>query len=172
MDEMYQEISQNLCSAGIACKHPEALWRGKNREVVEVQEPAFEGKSGFELIHPGHLIFVDEVGSNTSQAKDGQIRGQTYLCSVDVRPQNWATTKDANFTVLGFTAANGELLLCAIIFAAKSMKREWVTGFDPFAERIENEENFEENCGEDRPYPFGPTCVFNGKEVPCLCCNS
>jgi hypothetical protein len=51
------------------------------------------------------------------------------------------------------------------------MKREWVTGFDPFAERIESEENFEENCGEDKPYPFGPTCVFNAKEVPCFCCN-
>jgi hypothetical protein len=27
-------------------------------------------------------------------------------------------------------AANGEPLLCAIIFAAKTMKHEWITGFD------------------------------------------
>jgi hypothetical protein len=121
---MYQEIYKILCSTGIACKHPEALWRDKNGEVVEVQEQAFGCKSEFELIHPGHLIFVDEVGSNTSQTKDRQIGGQTYLCSVDDRPQNWAATKDVYFTVLGFIAANGEPLLCAIIFAAKSMKRE------------------------------------------------
>jgi hypothetical protein len=41
MDEMYQEIYQNLCSAGIACKHPEALWKNKNGDVVEVQKQAF-----------------------------------------------------------------------------------------------------------------------------------
>jgi len=172
MEEMYQEIDQNLCSAGIACKHSEAVWRNKDGGVVEEQEQAFGCKSEYELIHPDHLIFVDEVGSNTSQAKDGQVGGQTYLCSVDGRPQNRAATKDAHFTVLGFTAANGEPLLCAIIFAAKSMKREWETGFDPFAEWIGSEDNIEENCGDNKPYPFGPTCTFNGKEIPCFCCNS
>ena len=50
-----------------------------------------------------------------------------------------ASEPGAHFTVLGFTAANGEPLLCAILFAAKSMKREWVTGFDPFADWIRNE---------------------------------
>jgi hypothetical protein len=33
MEEMYQEIYRNLCSAGIACEHPEELWRDKNGEV-------------------------------------------------------------------------------------------------------------------------------------------
>jgi hypothetical protein len=172
MDEMYQEIYQNLCSAGITYKHPEALWRDKNGEVVEVQEQAFGCKSEFELIHPDHLIFVNEVGSNTLQAKDGQVGGQTYLLSVDSRPQNRAATKDAHFTMLGFTAANGEPLLCAIIFAAKSMKREWVTGFDPFPEWIGNEDNFEQNFGDDKSYTFGVTCFLKGKEIPCFYCNS
>ena len=89
---MYQEIYKILCSTGIACKHPEDLWRDKNGEVVEVQEQAFGCKSEFELIHPNHLIFVDEVGS-TPQAKDGQVGGQTHLWSIDERPQNWAATK-------------------------------------------------------------------------------
>jgi len=110
MEEMYQEIYQNLCSAGIACKHSEAVWRNKDGEVVEQQEQAFGCKSEYELIHPDHLIFVDEVGSNTSQAKDGQVIG--------------------------------------------------------------SEDNIEENCGDNKPYPFGPTCTFNGKEIPCFCCNS
>jgi hypothetical protein len=77
---------------------------------------------------------VDEVGSNTSQTKDGQVGGQTHLCTVDGRPQNRAARKDVHFTVLGFTAATGEPPLCAIIFAAETLKQEWVTGFDPFAE--------------------------------------
>jgi hypothetical protein len=74
--------------------------------------------------------------------------------------------------VLGFTAANGEPLLCAVIFATKSMKREWVKGFDPFAEWIGNEDNFEQNCCDDKPYPFSPTCFLKGKEIHYFCCNS
>jgi hypothetical protein len=83
MKEMYQEMYQNLCSAGIACEHSEPVWRDANGKVVEKKEEAFGCKSEFELIHPDHLIFVDEVGSNASQTKDGQVGGQTYLCMVD-----------------------------------------------------------------------------------------
>jgi hypothetical protein len=68
-------------------------------------------KSPYKIIHQDWLVFVDEVGSNTSQA--------TYLCSRDGQPQQCATMKVAHFTVLGFTAANGVPLMCAIIFAAK-----------------------------------------------------
>jgi hypothetical protein len=172
MEEMYLEIYKNLHSAGIACEHPEALWRDKNGDVVEEKEQAFGCKSKYEVVHPDHLIFVDEVGSNTSQTKDGQVGGETYLCAVDGRPQNRAATKDAHFTVLGFTAASGEPLLCAIVFAAKTLKHDWITGFDQFAVWVGDEDNFEENCGDGRTYPFGPTCIFRGKEVPCFCCNS
>ena len=74
--------------------------------------------------------------------------------------------------MLGFTAATGEPLLCAIIFAAKMMKNEWITGFDQFAVWVGDDENYEGNCGEGKTYPFGPACMFQGKEVPCYCCNS
>jgi hypothetical protein len=62
--------------------------------------------------------------------------------------------------------------MCAIIFAAKEMKPEWVSGFDPFAEWVEDEDNVEENMGEGKQYPYGPTCIFKGKEIPCFCCSS
>jgi len=83
MEEMYQEIYKNLCSTGIACEHPEAQWRDKNGEVVETEEEAFGCKTRYELIHPDHFIFVDKVDNNTSQAKDDQVGGQTFLCSKD-----------------------------------------------------------------------------------------
>jgi hypothetical protein len=172
MEEMYQEIYKNLCSAGLACEHPEPLWRDENGEVVETEEKAFGCKSKYELIHADHLIFVDEVGSNTSQAKDGQVGGQTYLCSAEGRPQQRAATKDAHFTILGFTAANGEPLLCAIIFTAKTMKPEWITGFDSLVEWVGDEDDIKNNSGDGKTYPYGPVCVFKGKEVPCFCCNS
>jgi hypothetical protein len=133
MHKMYEEIYKNLCTNGLAVAYPEPLWRNEKGEVVEEEEKAFRMKSKYELIHPDWLLFVDEVGSNTSQSKDERVGGQTYLCSIDGRPQLHASTKDAHFTVLGFTAANGEPVVSAIIFAAKSMHDDWRTGFDPFA---------------------------------------
>ncbi len=61
MEEMYQEVYKSLCSAGIACEHPEAQWRDKNVEVVETEEKAFGCKTKYELIHLDHFIFIDKV---------------------------------------------------------------------------------------------------------------
>jgi hypothetical protein len=124
MQEMYNEIYKDLCSAGLACEHPEPVWRNEHGEIVEKAEDAFGCKSQYELIHPDWVLFVDECGANTSQTKDGQVGGQKYLCSAHRRPQNRAATKDAHFTVLGFTATSGEPVMCALIFAAKTYKDE------------------------------------------------
>ncbi len=120
IQEMYEEIYQNLCSACLACKHPEPLWRNKNGDVTESEKNVFGLASKYELIHPDWLLFVDECGSNTSQTKDGNVGGQLYLCTIDGQPQQHAATKDAHLPVLGFTAANGEPVMCAVIFTAKS----------------------------------------------------
>jgi hypothetical protein len=92
------------------------------------------------------LIFVDELGCNTNQKQDGD--NEKYLCSSSGRPQSCTATKDSHFTILGFTAADGHPLMCAIIFAAKSLREEWVMGFDPFTEWIGDETNLDENWGE------------------------
>ena len=66
---------------------------------------------------------MDEVGSNKSQAKeDGNVGGEKRLSATGQRTQICSATKDSHFTVLGFTAANGMPLMCAIIFAAKEME--------------------------------------------------
>jgi hypothetical protein len=80
---------------------------------VVAEEKAYGLASQHELIHPDWLLFVDEYGSNTLQAKDGQVGGQKFLCSIEGRLQERATTKDAHVTVLGFTAASGEDVMCA-----------------------------------------------------------
>jgi len=56
--------------------------------VIESEEQAFGCMSKLKLIHAGNLIFVNEVGSNTSQTKYGNIGGQTFLCTPYGRPQN------------------------------------------------------------------------------------
>ncbi len=85
--------------------------------------------------------------------------------------QQRAATKDAHFTLLGFTAANGKPIMCAIIFAAKAMKDWWIAGFDPFVEWIEEDE-IEKNMGERKTLSLGPECNFKGKNVSCFCCCS
>jgi hypothetical protein len=170
MLDMYTEVYKDLCSAGLACEHEEPVWRNAEGEIVESEADAFGLKSKFELIHPDMLIFVDELGCNTNQKQDGD--NEKYLCPKSGRPQQRSATKDSHFTVLGFTAADGNPLMCAIIFAAKSLREEWVSGFDPFSEWVGDENNLAENCGEGKQYPFGPSCTFKGKEVPCFCCCS
>jgi hypothetical protein len=74
--------------------------------------------------------------------------------------------------VLDFTTANGEPIMCTIFFAAKSMKQEWMLGFDPFVEWIGDESEIEKNIGFGKAMPGGPECMFRGKCIPCFCCNS
>jgi hypothetical protein len=49
------------------------------------------------------------------------------------RPQIRAATKDSHFTVLGFTAATGEPVMCAIIFASKELATARVLGYNASA---------------------------------------
>jgi hypothetical protein len=34
IDKMYEDIYQNLCIDGLACEHPEPVWRDENGNVV------------------------------------------------------------------------------------------------------------------------------------------
>jgi hypothetical protein len=130
-------------------------------------------KSRYYLDKPEYLVFVDEVGNNTNQEKDGNIGGEKFLCISKERAQQRASTKDAHFSVLGFTCGNGQPIMCAIIFAAKQIDPLWVQGIDPFAAWEGEEREIEKNSGSiGKRHPFGPTCMFNGKEVPCFCCCS
>ncbi len=86
IEEMYNEVYSHLVVSGLAVKHEEPLWRNEAGEVVSCEKDAFALQSAYELIHPEWLVFVDDVGSNTSQTKDGAIGGETYLCGKMGRP--------------------------------------------------------------------------------------
>jgi hypothetical protein len=75
MEEMYNEVYASLVGAGLAVKHDEPVWRNEAGDVTS-ETNAVGCESQFELIHPSWLVFVDEVGSNTLQAKDGSIGGE------------------------------------------------------------------------------------------------
>jgi len=46
------------------------------------------------LIHPDHLLFMDEMGLNTNQKKDGHIGGELFLCAQGTTPKIGISTTD------------------------------------------------------------------------------
>jgi len=128
---MYTEVYEEMVKGGIANKLNFSVKMNKEGLIVEHTHEQFGLDTKYDLIRQDKLLFVDEVGSNTSQTKDGNIGGQKLLCGKEQRPQQRSATKDAHFTVLGFTAANGLPVMCAIIFAAKELEESWVLGFNP-----------------------------------------
>jgi hypothetical protein len=108
------------------------------------------------------------VGDNTSQQNDGNAGGQKFVVASGQRALVRSSYQDTHFTVLGFTNALGEAVCCAIILCGQEVEAKNVMGFRPWAEKIGNPEiDMEANShGLDKVYPFGPTCHFQGKEIP------
>ena len=115
---MYEQVYKEMVAGGIAVDFPKKECLNKEGVVVLEEKDALGLQTKYNLIRPDRLLFVDEVGSNTSQTKDGNVGGELFLCGKGERLQQRLAHKDAHFTVLGFTAANGNPIMCAIIFAA------------------------------------------------------
>jgi hypothetical protein len=64
---------------------------------------------------------VDKVGANTSQKQDGNIDGRNFVVARGTRPQERNAYNDCQFTIIGFTAATGGAVMCAVIVAAKHL---------------------------------------------------
>jgi hypothetical protein len=168
--QMYDMMYKEMATASIATKLETAVWLSANGQIVENESDALGLQTEYLLTRPDKLLFVDEVGSNTSQVKDGNVGGEKYLCIKGGRPQQRSATKDGHFTVLGFTAATGEPVMCAIIFAAKELDPSWVLGLDLFVPWIgEDNNDISANTGKGKRYPQGPVCNINGKIVPTFC---
>ncbi|KAI2501029.1 hypothetical protein MHU86_13441 [Fragilaria crotonensis] len=169
---MYREVYEEMVKGGIATKQTDEIFL--NRDGEPTNENAASGlPTSYMMQHPDKIIFVDEVGSNTSTTKDGNVGGENYLCEAGARPQVRAATRDSHFTLLGFTAATGVPLMYAIIFSAKELDEKWVLGFDASAPWIgEDTDRIGNSGGLGKPFPMGPVCNSNGIEVPTFCCAS
>jgi hypothetical protein len=82
------------------------------------------------------LCLLMKWAATLLKQKDGNIRGETCLCTKEGQPQNHTATKDVHFIMLAFTAANGEPIMRTLIFFAKATNDEWNFGFDPVMEWI------------------------------------
>ena len=169
---MYREVYEEMVKGGIATKQPDEIFLNSNGDPTD-ENSASGLPTKYVMQHPEKLIFVDEVGSNTSTTKDGNVGGEKFLCEADARPQMKAATKDSHFTVLGFTTATGVPLMCSIIFSAKELDEKWVFGFDASAPWAVDDDSMIGNSGGlGKPFPMGPVCNLNGIKVPTFCCAS
>ena len=155
--QMYEGVYKEMAECGIASRLETKVRVDKKGSIVELEEESFGLPTKYLMQRPDKLLFVDEVGSNTSTTKDGNIGGEKFLCERFARPQIKAATKDSHFTVLGFTAATGEPVMCAVIFAAKELRNDWVLGYNGCAPWIGNEADADANTGGfDKRFPMGP----------------
>jgi len=70
------------CLAGF--KLNALVWLNKRGNIVELEGESFGLKTEYLLHHPSKLIFVDKVGSNTSQTKDGNCGGEKFFVPNDI----------------------------------------------------------------------------------------
>ena len=55
-----------------------AVYLNKQGEIVETKEESFGLPTKYIIHRPDKLVFVDEVGSNTSTTKDGNFGGEKF----------------------------------------------------------------------------------------------
>jgi hypothetical protein len=172
--QMYDKVYDAMVTANVARMLEEPIWVNERQEETE-EENIVGCKATHLLLRPEYVIFVDECGCNTSQEGDGAVGGERKIVTRGTVPKESAATNSTHFTLLGFTAATGEPVMCVVIIAAKTLRPEVITGLDIFAPKEGDEEDpdfAEKNSGRGKMYPCGPTYTFQGKEVPCLVCNT
>jgi hypothetical protein len=171
---MYEEVYKEMANVGIASQVDTKVIVDKNGSIVEHKDKGYGLPTKYLMQCPDKLLFVDEVGSNTSTTKDGNLLGgEKFLCERLGRPQIRAATKDSHFTVLGFTAATGAPVMCAVFFSSKELCEEWIVGYNGSAPWLGDDDDVDANTGGlHKQFPMGPVCTYNGVDVPTFCCCS
>ena len=174
---MYDSIYEELHEAGLATKHEnDGVWKNLAGELVDSLQ-AVGRKCQYHLTHPEYLLFVDEVGSNTNMTSDKNKGGEQFACERGTVPRQQASNTDIHFTVLGFTNAAGQAVLCGIIIGGSTLSADQILGFDVLAgteDEIEKAANllnsdndaFIQNMTTSHMFPGGPTCHVGDKVIP------
>jgi hypothetical protein len=103
---------------------------------------------------------------------DGRVGGERLLKARGQAAEVTAATSEAHFTVPGFTAATGEPVMFAIIFAASELTQELQLGVDIRAPLVEGDDSIRGNYGPGKRCPGAPSCNSRGAEVPPFVCCS
>jgi hypothetical protein len=166
---MYGLVYEAMEFAGVASKLEVLEWQNEFGQPVSSKAEAVGERVEYAITHSDHILYLAEVGNSTNQRDDGHKGGQKYVVARGIQPCTGCSTSDAHWTTLGFTAGNGEAVLCAKIFASETLSPEERLEIDVFAQcpKEENEVFEEEFYGPGKYFPGGPKCGFRGKEIPC-----
>jgi hypothetical protein len=169
---MYDLVYEQMDQAGVLGDLEEPVWMNLDGKIVSSEAESFGEKVSKSVKHPDYVLFVDEVGNNTNMKDDGCVGGERLLKARGQTAEVTAATSEAHFTVLGFTAATGEPVMFAIIFAASEMTQELQLGVDIQAPMVEGDDSIRGNYGPGKRYPGAPSCYFRDTVVPPFVCCS
>jgi hypothetical protein len=120
------------------------------------------------------IIMVDECWGNIPQKQDENEGGQENITTNNGRAIQWSGFKDSHFICIGFAAANGEPVICAIIISAQTpLKAMKISGYNAMVQIDDEEpiewENIQDNFkrGANNKFPFGPNFTYKGNGVDC-----
>jgi hypothetical protein len=138
---MYDDIYDAMKKGGVAKELDDWVYQYREGHIVSEDDATRYGqKTKHVLTHPERVLFVDEVGANTSQKQDGNIGGRKLLVARGTRPQERNAYNDCHFTTLGFTAADGAPVMCCVIVAAKTLTAFEASGINyPSEDFLEND---------------------------------
>jgi hypothetical protein len=173
-ERMYEGVYSAMVKAGIAVETEEPVMYDKQGEETEDEEKMVGKPTKYKMKHPEYLLFVDETGCNTNQKDDKYIGGELF-----VLPKNEAAggvigcTTDIHFSVLCFTSALGDPVMCAVIMKSDKhiddLPITWKLGIDIRKDVVNGTtrgELIRNNFGN--AYPGGPICTYMGKQIPCF----
>lgn len=176
---MYDMHYEAYVKNGIADKLPEAVFFDiDGNEISQLDmltkvKHAVGRASKYKMINPDYLMFMDETGTNTNTANDGEVGGQVHVSSTEEKnkPKKAGSRKDCRWTTMGFTASSALPILCVIIIQKKSeLTAGEVLGVELGIDLVE--EDILENFGTGKRFPGGPKCFFRGKFLETLVFHS
>ena len=177
LKEMYDMIYDLLTKAGVAKILETPQYMDKFGNIVD-EASAYGLMVKHEITHPDYFIHVDEFGDNLDMTKDKPNAGQKFIVGKNHTPNIGVSSNNLHYTVLGFTAATGEPIFCAIILAKENadqddgVKLNVVTGIDVLCDQPIDVDNLQASFDEKGVFSGGPKCLFRGKEVPCYVTTS
>jgi hypothetical protein len=105
-EAMYADVYSRMVECGAALKLPDAVWVNKEGAIVQTKDEAWGRLTNYLLTHPDYVIFVDEVGDNTSQKNDGNVGGTKYAVEKSSHALMTSSYKDWHFMALSLTLAD------------------------------------------------------------------
>jgi hypothetical protein len=176
--DMYVNVESHMVDAKVATKLDEPAWMDKDGNIVS-EEESVGMKVQTKLTHPDCCLAMDETGGDTSMISDGAAGGEKYVGRKGQEVKRPAGKKAKKYTTIGLTGLDGNPAMCILIFAGKQRNILMEAGVDTSLfhsddasldlEGVHDDiQLFNDNYGEGKLFPGGPTCMYKGKEIPCM----